>query len=68
MNRIARWLLLIAVLIVVGLWPPLAVVPITHAADGAAAIFAAIPAPVLLAAGYIAWLRHKPAARLDTAA
>lgn len=60
MPRIFRWLLLAAVLIVVGLWPA-AAAPIGLAATGAAVILAAIPGPVLLAAGVIAWLHHRPA-------
>lgn len=60
MNRIARWLLLVAFLIVVGLWPA-ALAPVDLAAAGAAAILAAIPGPVLLALAAIGWLKHKPA-------
>ena len=67
MFRYVRWLLLAAFLIVVGLWPA-AAAPIGLAATGAAVIVSAIPGPALLAVGYIAWLRRKPAARLNTAA
>jgi hypothetical protein len=59
MNRTARWLLLIAFLIVVGLWPT-ALAPVTLALAGAAAVLATVPASVWLAVGVIAWLRHKP--------
>jgi len=60
MFRIIRWPLLALALIVIGLWPA-AVAPITLAGAGLAAIIAAIPGPILLAAGVIAWLRHQPA-------
>lgn len=60
MNRIIRWALLAGFLIVVGLWPA-AATPIALAAGGAAALLAAIPGPVLLAAAFIAWLKHRPA-------
>lgn len=59
MPRYVRWLLLAAFLIVVGLWPA-AAAPIGLAATGAAVILAAIPGPVLLAGGVIAWLKHRP--------
>lgn len=59
MFRIIRWVLLAAFLIVVGLWPA-AATPLALAATGAGALLAAIPGPVLLAAGVIAWLKHKP--------
>ncbi|MFJ9662852.1 hypothetical protein ACIRPR_33495 [Streptomyces griseoflavus] len=58
--NIARWLLLTAFLIVVGLWPA-AAAPVTLAAAGAAAVLATVPAPVWVAVGVIAWLKHKPA-------
>jgi hypothetical protein len=60
MFRIIRWLLLALFLIVVGLWPA-AAAPIGLAASGAAVILAAIPGPVLLAGGVIAWLHRRPA-------
>jgi len=59
MLRTARWLLLIAFLIVVGLFPA-ALAPINLALAGAAAVLATIPASVWLAVGVIAWLKHKP--------
>jgi hypothetical protein len=59
MFRTIRWLLLAVFLIVAGLWPA-AVTPIAVAGTGLAAVIAAIPGPVLLAAGVIAWLRHQP--------
>lgn len=55
----ARWLLLGLVLVVIGLWPA-AAAPIGLAAAGAATVIAAIPGPVLLLAGIVAWLRRKP--------
>jgi hypothetical protein len=62
--KTVRWLLLVAFLIVVGLWPA-ALAPVTLALAGAAAVLAAIPGPVWVAVGAIAWLRHKqtPTAR-----
>jgi hypothetical protein len=60
MSRIIRWLLLALFLAVVGLWPA-AVAPIGLIATGAAVTLAAVPGPVLLAVGYIAWLHHRPA-------
>ncbi|MFI1166539.1 hypothetical protein ACH4UM_23785 [Streptomyces sp. NPDC020801] len=54
-----RWLLLAAVLIVIGLWPA-AVAPIAWASAGAAHVLAAIPGPVLLLTAVIAYLRHRP--------
>ncbi len=59
MFRILRWPLLALALIVIGLWPS-AVAPITLAGAGLAAVIAAIPGPILLAAGVIAWLKHQP--------
>ena len=59
-RPVVRWLLLAAVLVVIGLWPA-AVAPIAWASAGAAHILAAIPGPVLLLAGVIAWLKHQPA-------
>ncbi|MGW5197345.1 hypothetical protein [Streptomyces spiralis] len=65
-HPIVRWLLLAAVLIVIGLWPP-AATPIAWAFAGADHILATIPGPVLLLAAGIAWLKHRPAARPATA-
>ena len=59
-RPIARWLLLAAVLIVIGLWPS-AVAPIGLAASGAAHVLSAIPGPVLLAAAVVLYFRHRPA-------
>ncbi|MFD4377691.1 hypothetical protein ACFWPY_39865 [Streptomyces sp. NPDC058527] len=59
-RTVVRWTLLAAFLIVVGLWPA-AATPLTLAATGAAALIAAIPGPVLLAAAAIAWLKYRPA-------
>ncbi|MFF4489442.1 hypothetical protein ACFY0F_23585 [Streptomyces sp. NPDC001544] len=60
MKRYIRWSLLAAYLIVVGLWPT-AAAPIAAAFAGIAVIVAAIPGPVLLGIGAIAWLKHRPA-------
>lgn len=60
MFRIFVWSLLAAFLIVVGLWPA-AAAPIALAATGAAVIVGKIPGAVLLAAGLVAYYRHKPA-------
>lgn len=60
MFRIIRWPLLALALIVIGLWPA-AAAPIALAGAGLAAVIAAIPGPVLLAVGAIAWLKHRPA-------
>lgn len=60
MNRtVFRWALLVAFLVVVGLWPA-AAAPVTLAAAGAAVVLAAIPGPVLVLAAGIAWLKHRP--------
>jgi hypothetical protein len=59
MIRIALWLALFAFLVVVGVWPA-AAAPVTLAFAGAAAVLAAIPGPVWIAIGVIAWLKHKP--------
>ena len=61
MIRTALWTLLALYLLVVGLWPS-AAAPISLAFDGLGAVLAAIPAPVLLLAAGVAWLKHKPAA------
>ena len=66
MNRILRWLLLAAFLIVVGMWPT-ALAPVTLALAGAGAILATVPASVWLAVGVIAWLKHKPSPAKATA-
>jgi hypothetical protein len=60
MLRTIRWSLLAAFLIVVGLWPA-AVAPVALAGTGLAVVIGAIPGPVLLAAGVIAYFRHRPA-------
>lgn len=56
----ARWLLLAAVLIVIGLCPA-AVAPLAWASAGANTILGVIPGPVLLAIAVIAYLRNRPA-------
>lgn len=65
-HPITRWLLLAAVLIVIGVWPA-AVAPVTLAAAGAAHVIAVIPGPVLLLAAVAAWLKHRPAPAAATA-
>ncbi|MFJ9740842.1 hypothetical protein [Streptomyces sp. NPDC101166] len=60
MIRKLRWPLLALALVVVGVWPA-AATPIALAAAGAATVIGLIPGPALLAAGVIAWLRHRPA-------
>ncbi|AJP04770.1 hypothetical protein TU94_28315 [Streptomyces cyaneogriseus subsp. noncyanogenus] len=60
MSRVLRWLLLALYLIVVAVWPS-AAAPVSLTATGAAVILAAIPGPVLLLAGAVAWLKHRPA-------
>ena len=55
------WILLAAFLITVGLWPA-AIAPVTLAAAGSAAVLGAIPGPVFLLAGAIAWLKYRPTA------
>ena len=59
-NPAFRWLLLAAVLIVIGLWPA-AVAPIAWASAGAHTVLGVIPGPVLVLAAVIAWLKHRPA-------
>jgi hypothetical protein len=59
MSRIIRWSLLAAFLILVGLWPA-AAAPIGLALAGLGHLLALIPGPVLLLAGVIAWLKHRP--------
>jgi hypothetical protein len=60
MLRVLRWLLLALYLIVVAVWHP-AAAPIELAVTGAAVLLAAVPVPVWLFAGAVAWLRHQPA-------
>ncbi|MEU6768536.1 hypothetical protein ABZ916_39260 [Streptomyces sp. NPDC046853] len=52
--RPRHWLLLAALLLIVGLWPQLAETTLGLMADGATAILAQIPAALLLAGGL--WL------------
>lgn len=59
MIRTALWTLLALYLLAVGYWPA-AAAPISLAFDGLGAVLAAIPAPVLLLAAGVAWLKHKP--------
>ncbi|MEV6737900.1 hypothetical protein AB0N14_13595 [Streptomyces sp. NPDC051104] len=59
-NPVFRWSLLAAVLIVIGAWPA-AVAPIALAGAGLAVVIGAIPGPVLLLAGLVVWLKHRPA-------
>lgn len=60
MLRKIAWAVFALYLLIVGLWPA-AATPVALAAAGAAALIAAIPGPALLAAAFIAWLRHQPA-------
>ncbi|WP_329114490.1 hypothetical protein [Streptomyces sp. NBC_01353] len=61
------WLtVLVAFLIVVGMWPA-AIAPITLATTGLAAVLATIPGPVYLLAGVIAWLKYRPQPKPATA-
>ncbi|WP_171117823.1 MULTISPECIES: hypothetical protein [unclassified Streptomyces] len=62
----ARWLLLGLVLVVIGLWPA-AAAPIGLAAAGAATVIGVVPGPVLLLAGVVAWLKHRPTPKPATA-
>ncbi|MGW4825465.1 hypothetical protein ACWEP4_42980 [Streptomyces sp. NPDC004227] len=56
------WSLLVAWLIVIGLWSA-AATPIVLAAAGAAVVLGTIPGPVLVLAAVAVWLyfRHHPA-------
>lgn len=68
MRRLVLWLLLIAFLIVVGMWPA-ALAPVTLALTGADLVLAAIPGPVLLLSAGVVWLwtRNRTAAPAKTA-
>lgn len=59
-RPIVRWLLLAAVLIVIGVWPA-AVAPIAWAFAGAHVVLGVIPGPVLALAAVALWLKHRPA-------
>lgn len=59
MNRTIRWSLLIAFLVVVGMWPA-ATAPVELACAGVAAIVAAVPGPLLLAVMVVGWLKFRP--------
>ncbi|MYV42903.1 hypothetical protein GT030_29570 [Streptomyces sp. SID1328] len=54
----ARWLLLAAVLVVIGVWPA-AVAPVVWASAGADTVLAAIPGPVLAAIAALVYLLHR---------
>lgn len=56
--RPRHWLLLAALLIAVGLWPPLAKVTLGLMADGATAILTQIPGLLLLIGGG-GWFIHR---------
>jgi hypothetical protein len=60
MIRKLRWPLLAVTLVVIGVWPA-AATPIALAGAGLATVIGMIPGPALLAAGVIAWLKHRPA-------
>ena len=59
-RPVSRWLLIAAVLIVIGLWPA-AVAPIAWASAGAATVIGAIPGPVLVLAAVVAYFHLRPA-------
>ena len=59
-RPITRWLLIAAVLLVIGVWPA-AAAPITWASAGADTALAAIPGKILALLAVIAYLRHRPA-------
>ena len=56
----ALWTILALFFVAVGMWPA-ALAPVTLAATGLATVLAAIPGPVFLLAGAIAWLKYRPA-------
>ncbi|WP_442803639.1 hypothetical protein OG411_29930 [Streptomyces pseudogriseolus] len=58
MIRIALWVLAALYLLLVGLWPA-ALAPVALALSGATTLIAAVPGVVWVAAGVIAWLKHK---------
>jgi hypothetical protein len=60
MLRYILWSILAAYLIAVGLFPA-ALAPVHLAAAGAAALIAAVPAPLLVLAGVAVWLKYRPA-------
>lgn len=64
--RYILWSLLAVYLLAVGVWPA-AAAPVALAFDGLGAVVAAIPGPVLLLAGFVAWLKHRPAPRTAAA-
>lgn len=66
-RPITRWLLVAAVLVVIGVCPA-AVAPIAWASAGADTILGAIPGPVLLALAVIAYFRFRPAPAAKVAA
>ncbi|MFF5609278.1 hypothetical protein ACFY65_23305 [Streptomyces cellulosae] len=59
MIRIVLWVLAALYLLLVGLWPP-ALAPVALTLTGGATLIAAVPGVVWVAAGAIAWLKHKP--------
>jgi hypothetical protein len=59
MIRIVLWVLAALYLLLVGLWPP-ALTPVALTLTGATTLIAAVPGAVWVAAGAIAWLKHKP--------
>lgn len=58
-HPVARWLLLAAYLLVVGVWSS-AAAPVALVAAGLAVIVSAVPGPVLVLAAVAAYLRHRP--------
>lgn len=59
MFRIILLVLLGLYLIAIGLWPS-AAAPIGLAFTGLGVLAGMVPGPVLLLAGLVAWLRHRP--------
>ncbi|WP_432053707.1 hypothetical protein [Streptomyces sp. bgisy022] len=58
MFRYAVWTLAVLYLLVVGL-APAALAPVTLTLAGLAAVIAAVPGPVWLLAGAVAWLKCR---------
>ena len=59
-HPVARWLLVAAYLLVVGVWSS-AAAPVALVAAGLAVIVGLVPGPVLVLAAVAAYLRHRPA-------
>jgi hypothetical protein len=59
-RRVLLWSLLVAYLIVIGLWAS-AAAPVVLVLAGLATVLAAVPGPVWAFAAGIAWLVRRPA-------